>query len=226
MFRGKSFLKRLGQDPLEGYLARITIPESIRKSLLSDDLKKQMRGYDPLDQFREHYHRADTEDLLSRIQYLDIKTYLSDDICVKVDRASMAVSLEVRAPLLDHRFMELAARIPSNLKLRNGEGKQIFKRSIKPMLPEGFLNRPKQGFGVPVAEWFRGELRDWAQEVLFEPDGLLDISYLHSLWDRHQQKRHDHSAILWGVFMFRQWQRTFQHHSTVTNHQTALFTRQ
>src|SRR5271166_2050278 len=213
VFRGKSFLQRLGQDPLEGYLARITVPELIRESLLSDDLKNQLHGYDPLEQFREHYHRADTEDLLSRIQYLDIKTYLTDDICVKVDRASMAVSLEVRAPLLDHRLMELAARIPSNLKLRNGSGKYILKKAIQAMFPQGFLDRPKQGFGVPVAEWFRGDLREWAQEILFEPDGLLNLTHLRRLWDRHQQQLQDHSAILWGVFMFRQWQKTFQHRS-------------
>src|SRR5262249_10458495 len=112
---GKSFLQRLARDPLEGYLSRVTVPETIRQDLFSGDLKKELRGYDPLDQFREHYRRADTEDLLSRIQYLDIKTYLTDAICVKVDRASMAVSLEVRSPLLDHQFMELAARIPSSL---------------------------------------------------------------------------------------------------------------
>jgi len=226
MLRGKSFLQRLGQDPLEGYLARITIPHSIRESLLSDDVKKELHGYDPLEQFREHYHRADTEDLLSRIQYLDIKTYLTDDICVKVDRASMAVSLEVRSPLLDHRLMELAARIPSSLKLRQGIGKYIFKRAVCDMLPKGHLERPKQGFGVPVAEWFRGELREWAQEVLFESDGLLNLIGLRRIWDRHQDKVQDHSAILWGVFMFRQWQRTFQRRSVATDSQASSFTRQ
>src|SRR5262249_25133185 len=156
------------------------------------------------EQFREHYRRADTEDLLSRIQYLDVKTYLPDDICVKVDRASMSVSLEVRCPLLDHRLMELAARIPSHFKLRNGVGKHIFKQSIAAQLPQGFLKRPKQGFGMPVAEWFRGELREWAQEVLFNPDGLLSLDQLKWLWDRHQRQAKDYSAVLWGVFMFRQ----------------------
>jgi len=225
MLRGKSFLQRLGRDPLEGYLARITIPESVRESLLSVDVKEELHGYDPLDQFREHYHRADTEDLLSRIQYLDIKTYLTDDICVKVDRASMAVSLEVRSPLLDHRLMELVARIPSSLKLRHGIGKYIFKRAIRDMLPERHLERPKQGFGVPVAEWFRGELREWAQEVLFEPDGLLNLDGLRRLWNRHQDQLQDHSAILWGVFMFRQWQKTFQGRPVAVSSQMSSFTR-
>jgi asparagine synthase (glutamine-hydrolysing) len=217
MLRGKSFLQRLAHDPLEGYLARITVPEFVRESLLSDDLRNELHGYDPLEQFREHYRRADTEDLLSRIQYLDIKTYLTDDICVKVDRASMAVSLEVRAPLLDHQFMELAAHLPSYLKLKNGSGKYIFKKAIQEMFPAGFLDRPKQGFGVPVAEWFRGELREWAHATLFEADDLLNLKYLRQLWDRHQAQVQDHSAILWGVFMFRQWQKTFQRGSLVAS---------
>ena len=130
----------------------------LRQSLLSNDVKEQLHGYDPLEQFREHYRRADTEDTLSRLQYLDIKTYLTDDICVKLDRASMAVSLEARCPLLDDRLMELAARIPSHLKVRNGSGKYILKRANEPMFCPKFLERPKQGFGVPIAEWFRNEL--------------------------------------------------------------------
>ncbi|HVI09868.1 MAG TPA: asparagine synthase (glutamine-hydrolyzing) [Candidatus Binatia bacterium] len=207
VLRGKAFLQRLSQDPLEGYLARITTPITLRESLLSNDLKRQLQDYDPLEQFREHYRRADTNDLLSRIQYLDVKTYLTDDICVKVDRAGMAVSLEVRAPLLDHKLMELAARMPSHLKLRRGAGKYIFKKSVERLLPPGFLDRPKQGFAVPVAEWFRGELRDWARDTLFAADGLLDHECLQLLWDRHQSRTQDHSAILWGIFMFRQWQR-------------------
>ncbi|HET7208496.1 MAG TPA: asparagine synthase (glutamine-hydrolyzing) [Terriglobales bacterium] len=211
LFRAKSLLQRLGDDPLEGYLARITAPRWVRESILSDDLKSGLRGYDPLEQFRDHYRRADSADFLSRIQYLDIKTYLTDDICVKVDRASMAVSLEVRAPLLDHRFMELAARIPAPLKLKNGSGKYIFKKAVGPMLPPEILSRPKQGFGVPIAEWFRGELREQAQHTLLMNDGLLDLDCLRRLWKRHQGEVQDHSAVLWAAFMFRQWQTTFQH---------------
>jgi asparagine synthase (glutamine-hydrolysing) len=210
VFRAKSLLLRMADDPLDAYLARITVPEWIRESILSDDLKAGLKHYDPLEQYREHYRRADTPDLLSRIQYLDIKTYLTDDICVKVDRASMAVSLEVRAPLLDHKLMELAARIPSGLKLRKGSGKYIFKKAICGMLPEGLVDRPKQGFGVPVAEWFRGELREQAEQALMGNDGLLDGACLRQIWERHQENVQDHSAILWAVFMFRQWQETFQ----------------
>ena len=106
-------------------------------------------------------------DPLSRIQYVDIKTYLVDDILVKVDRASMANSLEVRCPLLDHKLMELIAQIPSSLKLRNGQGKYIFKKSLQKILPSEVLTRRKKGFAMPVAEWFRGELKEFAHEALF-----------------------------------------------------------
>ena len=118
-----------------------------------------LASYDSLDVLRHYYDKADTEDTLSRIQYVDIKTYLTDDILTKVDRASMANSLEVRAPILDHKFMELAARIPSSLKLRGRVGKYIFKKTLEPLLPQSTLTRPKMGFAVPLAKWFRGPLK-------------------------------------------------------------------
>lgn len=210
-FRAKSTLQRIARDPLEAYLDRITVPEWVRTSMLSEDVIEQLRDYDPLEQFRDHYRRADGRDTLSRLQYLDVKTYLPDDICVKMDRATMAVSLEARCPFLDHKLMELAARIPPHLRLRNRSGKYILRKTISPMFPPGFLERPKQGFGVPVAEWFRADLRDWAEAILFDPNGLFNLKHLRRIWDRHQARTQDHSAILWGVFMFRQWQKTFQH---------------
>jgi asparagine synthase (glutamine-hydrolysing) len=191
-------------------LDRITVPEAIREGLLSNEVAEQQRGYDPREQFREHDRRAGTDDILSRLQYVDIKTYLTDDICVKVDRATMAVSLEARCPLLDHKLMELAARIPPCLRLRGNSGKYIFRKAFESMLPSRFLERPKKGFGVPVAEWFRGELREWAEDVMFDADGLLNTKYLRQVWDRHQRNVQDHSAVLWGVFMLRQWQKTYQ----------------
>jgi asparagine synthase (glutamine-hydrolysing) len=210
LFRAKSLLQSLGRDPLEGYLNAISTLPAVRAALFSDDVKNTLHGYDPLEQFREHYRRADTSDLLSRIQYLDVKTYLPDDICVKVDRASMAVSLEVRAPLLDHQLMEVAAGIPASLKLRGKTGKYILKKAVAPILPASILQRRKQGFGVPIAEWLRGELRDWAHATLFDlNDGVLNLRYLELIWSRHQSGIQDHSALLWAAFVFRQWQERF-----------------
>jgi len=166
-----------------------------------------LNGYDSCDVLRYYYDRAGTADPLSRIQYVDIKTYLVDDILVKVDRASMAHSLEVRCPLLDHKLMELIAQIPSTLKLNGGQGKYIFKKALEAVLPQDVLRRRKQGFAVPVAEWFRGELKSFAHEALFErQDALLNYGFVRKCWNQHQRGQRDWSALLWCVLMFKTWQ--------------------
>ena len=141
----KSTFQSLARNPIEGYFHGISCcPPAMKNDLISPELRKQLSGYDSLDVLRYHYDRAGTTDPLSRIQYVDIKTYLVDDILVKVDRASMANSLEVRCPLLDHKLMELIAQIPSSLKLRNGQGKYIFKKSLQRILPSEVLTRRKK----------------------------------------------------------------------------------
>ena len=155
---------------------------------------------------RHHYDRARALDPLSRIQYVDMKTYLVDDILVKVDRASMANSLEVRCPLLDHKLMELIAQIPVGLKLHNGTGKYIFKKALERVLPRG-LKPPQERVLGPVAEWFRGELKEFAYEAIFgRQDELLNRVFLDSCWKQHQRGQRDWSALLWCVLMFRTWQ--------------------
>jgi asparagine synthase (glutamine-hydrolysing) len=142
---------------------------------------------------------------------LDIKTYLTDDILVKVDRASMANSLEVRAPILDHKFMELVATIPSSLKLQGRNGKYIFKKALERILPNNILYRKKMGFGVPLADWFRNELKDLAYETIFNnpQDDLFQKSTIEQIWRQHQNGFRDHSTPLWTLFMFRLWQQQF-----------------
>ena len=183
-----------------------------RRCLFTRDFQQQLADYDSLDVLRKYYDEADTTDPLSRIQYVDIKTYLPDDILTKVDRASMAVSLELRAPILDHQFMELVASIPSDLKLRGRTGKYIFKKAMEPLLPHDILYRPKQGFAIPLDRWFRGELKDLAYDLVMESnkDGILDRNYLSMIWKQHQAGRFDRSAYLWTVLMFRKWQQVFQ----------------
>jgi asparagine synthase (glutamine-hydrolysing) len=179
----------------------------LKSQLIGGDIQRQLGSYDSADVMRYHYDRADTLDPLSRIQYVDMKTYLVDDILVKVDRASMAHSLEVRCPLLDHKLMELIAQIPSSLKLHNGRGKYIFKKSLERVLPQEILTRAKKGFSVPVAEWFRGELKELAYESIFQrPDGVLNNALLSRFWKQHQRGQRDWSALLWTVFMFKTWQ--------------------
>jgi len=212
VFRAKSTFQSLARDPIEGYFHAISCcPPAMKNRLLSEDLVHELNGYSSLDVLRYHYDRAGTSDPLSRIQYVDIKTYLVDDILVKVDRASMAHSLEVRCPLLDHKLMELIAQIPSNLKLRNGTGKYIFKRALKNILPAEVVQRPKRGFAMPVAEWFRGELKVFAHEMLFQrEDGLLNQSFLTNCWKQHQRRQRDWSALLWCTLMFRTWQEVYK----------------
>jgi asparagine synthase (glutamine-hydrolysing) len=212
VFRGKSTFQSLARNPIEGYFHGISCcPPAMKDDLVSPDLREQLAGYDSLDVLRYHYDRADTTDPLSRIQYVDIKTYLVDDILVKVDRASMANSLEVRCPLLDHKLMELIAQIPSSLKLHRGQGKYIFKKSLQRVLPPEVLNRRKRGFAVPVAEWFRGELKEVTHEALFgRQDGLLNSAFLMKCWHQHQQGRRDWSALLWTTLMFRKWQEVYK----------------
>lgn len=167
-------------------------------------------AYNSISVMEQYYERAGTNDLLSRIQYVDIKTYLPDDILAKVDRASMAVSLEVRAPLLDHHLMEMVARMPSSLKLKGRTGKYIFKKALSRILPPEPLVRRKQGFAVPLARWFRTELRELAQEAIFAADdGILEPVYLKRVWDQHQKGHYDRSAHLWAILMYRKWKETF-----------------
>jgi asparagine synthase (glutamine-hydrolysing) len=211
IFRAKATLESLSRSPLEGYFNSISYFRPNDKArLLTADFRKQLGGYDSLDLFRRYYDQADTNDPLSKIQYVDVKTYLTDDILTKVDRASMAVSLEVRAPFLDHKLLELAASMPSSLKLRNGVGKFILKKSLEPVLPRNILYRPKQGFAIPLDVWFRRELKELGQSIIVETDdGILDRNFLARIWNQHQKGLYDRSALLWSVLMFRKWRQTF-----------------
>jgi asparagine synthase (glutamine-hydrolysing) len=211
VFRAKSTFQSLARNPLEGYFHGISCcPPALKNRLFTADLTKQLNGYDSLDVIRYHYDRANTTDPLSRIQYVDMKTYLVDDILVKVDRASMANSLEVRCPLLDYKLMELIAQIPSSLKLHKGQGKYIFKKSLRKVLPREVLHRRKKGFAMPVAEWFRGELKGLAHDALFSrSDGMLDKTFLTTCWKQHQRGQRDWSGLLWCTLMFRTWQEVY-----------------
>jgi asparagine synthase (glutamine-hydrolysing) len=212
VFRAQATFRALSFQTVEGYFYSVSaIKPEIKKQLLSGDLWSLNNGYSPLTLFEDFYNAANARDHLSRLQYLDIKTYLVDDILVKVDRASMANSLEVRCPLLDHKFMELVARIPSSLKLKGTTGKHIFKKSLRQVLPEEILTRRKQGFAVPLAQWFRKDLKSMGEEVLLtkDPLGVLNLEAVRLLWSRHQSGLRDFSTPLWTILMFRLWQKTY-----------------
>jgi len=210
--RAKATFQSLARSPLEGYFNSISIFRPGEKPILfTPEFRKALGDYDSIEVLRQYYDRADTDDLLSRIQYVDMKTYLTDDILAKVDRASMAVSLEVRAPLLDHKLLETVATIPSSLKLVGRSGKYIFKKAMAPMLESETLDRKKQGFAIPLDRWLRQDLRDLTYDALFSVnDGILNPAFLRKIWDQHQKGRCDRSAHLWSVLMFRKWKEAFR----------------
>jgi asparagine synthase (glutamine-hydrolysing) len=146
-----------------------------------------------------------------RMMYCDAVTYLPDDILTKVDRASMAVSLETRVPFLDHRVAELAARIPLSMKVSGGKGKQIVRQLLYGMVPRSLVERPKAGFGIPVGEWIKGPLRPWAEDLLsrssLEADGLLDPAIVRRRWADHLSGRRNSTPALWAVLMLQAWLR-------------------
>jgi asparagine synthase (glutamine-hydrolysing) len=155
--------------------------------------------------------RASSPDVPSWMMAVDFRTYLPDDILVKVDRASMAVSLESRVPFLDHRVIEFAARLPLDQKIRGGVGKRLLRDVLYRHVPRSLIERPKQGFGVPIGAWLRGPLRAWADDLLnparLEADGLLNVSPIRAAWERHQSGAEDLHYQLWTILMFQAWRR-------------------
>ena len=207
MFRAKTTFEGLARSSVEAYFHSVSILRSpMRDALFSSSFKTELAGYNAQEVFDRHASRAGTNDALALIQYLDLKTYLVGDINTKVDRASMAHSLEVREPLMDHELVDWLATLPSNFKIQGQEGKALFKKSMEPHLPQDVLYRPKMGFSVPLARWFRGPLRQRVQDAVLGErlmaTGWFNPVYLRHVVEAHQSGARDYSAPIWTLLMF------------------------
>ena len=211
IFRAKTLLTNLSLDPLEGFFHSMSWFGNLKDRLFVRDFYKKLSGYSTLEVFKSHYVKAPAIDPLSAIQYLDIKTYLVDDILTKVDRASMAHALEVRVPLLDHEFMEMVATIPRNLKLNSREGKYILKKALEVLLPHNVLYRRKMGFSIPLSRWLREEFKGLFNESVFSPSAVstsfLDMKTVRQMWQEHQSGFRDWGPELWAVLFWETWGR-------------------
>jgi asparagine synthase (glutamine-hydrolysing) len=207
VLRAKTTFEGMSRSAVEAYFHSVSIMRGpMRKQLFSPALRRELAGYDALQLFQRHATAANTDDPLALIQYLDIKTYLVGDINTKVDRASMAHSLEVREPLMDHPLVEWLATLPSSLKIKGQEGKVLLKKSMEPHLSDDILYRPKMGFSVPLGRWFRGPLSQRVRDAVLGPrlemTGWFNRNYLVHLVDAHQSGARDYSAPLWTLLMF------------------------
>ncbi|MGH7319872.1 MAG: asparagine synthase (glutamine-hydrolyzing) [Candidatus Rokuibacteriota bacterium] len=210
--RGQGYLETLGSRPVDRYFRLVAYQrsETLRR-LLSTEARRHVEPLVAPTEFRRLAAEGRTPDYASTLQYLDVRSYLPEDILTKVDRTSMAASLEARVPLLDHVLMEYVATMPTGLKFAGGAGKVILKRVMVSDLPPGILARGKMGFGLPLASWFRHELTDYLREILTgrrtRERGLVDPGAVSALLADHQSGRHDRSARIWALVCLEEWAR-------------------
>lgn len=207
VLRAKSTLRALACDSAEGYFHIVSIlDDRLRRRLYSAKMHRDLQGYHARAVLEQCLEDAPVEHHIDRAQYADMKLYLPGDILTKVDRASMATSLEVRVPLLDHQLLEWAATLPPAFRLKGREGKYLLKKAMEERLPREILYRKKMGFSVPRADWFRGPLRSVVRQQLLhgflEQVGLFDMSFVECLLDEHSSGTRNHSSAIWALLMF------------------------
>lgn len=203
-------------DPAARYAAWLLVfSPAMQKELLQPHVTSELADYDPTWQYSHYYESARGEKLdhLNRIMYVDVKTWLADTFLEKVDKASMACSLEGRLPFLDHRLVELAFQIPGKHKIQGRTTKRILKQAVKSLVPPEVLSKPKHGFAVPTDPWFRGELKEFVFETLFDERtrkrGFFDFSYIERLYARHRDGKEVFDTPLWLLLNFELWNRIY-----------------
>jgi len=212
---GRNFLHNVALDPIDRYFDNVSIFTGLNKrSLYTPDFASALGKDSQVGMtFQEYGDNVSTNALLDAMLYIDSKTYLPGDILTKVDRMSMAVSLEARVPLLDHKLIDFVTRIPASMKMSGLETKHLFKRAVADLVPEEILARPKQGFGVPIQQWINQQLRERIRDTLtdarFRDRGIVSRHYTDILLDEHERGRRDHSMALWSLLMLELWYQAF-----------------
>ncbi len=214
--KGKNFLYNTSLDAIGRYIDSISQFGKLKKrAFYTDKFRSNLEGCKSAERIYQSIARSvSTGNPIDNLLYLDSKTYLPGDILTKVDRMSMAASLEARVPLLDQDLIDFVTqRIPTSFKLKGLETKHIFKLALKGMVPDEILHREKQGFGVPIKDWINSELRDEIRDTLLDSRtigrGYFDFKYIRSLLEEHHNNRRDHSSQLWVLFMLERWHREF-----------------
>ncbi len=208
VFRGKATLSELSYSLAESYASAMSgFRYGLLNRILSPDMRSDLNGYSPVVNFCDRFKKYAHLPALKQLQAIDLETYLPGDILVKVDRASMAYSLEARCPWLDYRMAELAGSLPADFLLKNGRGKHIFKEMVAPHIPEPIINRPKMGFGVPMADWMRTSLKPVFEALVLRPEfsRYVDLGAVKRIWQVHQSGRRDYGRDLWSLLMLACW---------------------
>ncbi len=214
--RGARSLRHLASDPDQAYALKHAygmFEPDAKSRLYSADFSHRVRHADPFVSFRDAYHACGSADPMDCALYVDARTYMIDDVLTKVDRMSMAVSLEAREPLLDHKLLEFSARVPASLKLKNGRSKYLLRRLLDRRVPRSIVERGKRGFAAPIGEWLRGPLGAMTAELLLDgrlrDRGIFNPDEIARLWDEHRSGRADHRHRLWQLIMLEIWFRQF-----------------
>jgi asparagine synthase (glutamine-hydrolysing) len=213
-FKVKQFLKGAGvSSEIRFFIWMGAFVDAEKKELLNDEIKVELKAHNTYEDIFDYISKSKLTKDLERILYLSMKLYLQDDVLVKVDRASMASSLEIRCPLLDHEFVEFVCRLPMVYKLNGIRTKYILKKAAEGILPGSIIHRPKKGFGVPISRWLCADLRDLMLHYLSEDrlkrQGLFNFAYVRALVEGHLRKKSDHRKLLWPLIVFQIWHERF-----------------
>ena len=208
--RAKRFVKGAALPAQHSYLEYISaFNQEDLNNLLSGEVRKETEKYNPQERFFSYFSQAESDDMLNKMLFLDSKTYLPDDLLTLTDKMSMAHSLEVRVPFLDHQLIEFLATVPPRLKIKNLQKKYIHKKAVSKILPKEILQKKKKGFSLPLGSWFRKELRGFVQEVLtqegIEKTGLFNQKYINQILQEHLSYKADHESKIIALLVFIIW---------------------